>query len=144
MIRNMNKRHLTEKEKQEMRGNITAVLQSKELVVFAYLFGSFVGDSDFQDIDIAVYLSDFGVKRPLDIELALEAELEAVTRIPVDVRVINNAPLTFVYNVLKSGSVLLDRDALIRADFEGRIYKEYFDFRHLREEYLREIAHAPV
>ena len=132
-------------KKRAIQENIAAKFQSKELVVFAYIFGSFVsGDDGFNDIDVAVYLSDLGGKRPLEFELELEGELETVTRIQVDVRVINTAPLTFVYNVLKNGVVLVDRDPLHRADFEGRICKEYFDFRHLREEYLRETAHAPV
>lgn len=141
----MKKKRMHKDEKRAIREKIAAILQSKGYIAFAYVFGSFAAEEDgFNDIDIAVYLSDSGGRRPLELELELEAELEEALRTTVDVRIINNAPLTFVYNVLKSGSVLLDRDSLLRADFEGCIYKKYFDFRHLCEEYLREAAHAPL
>ncbi len=135
--------HISEEEKKILRRKIAERLLSSEQIVFAYVFGSF-GAGDFRDIDVAVFVSDTGGKKPLELEMELESALETLTSMPVDVRVINHAPLTFVYNVLKGGEVLVDKDPSLRADFEGRLCKEYFDFRHLREEYLREIAHAPV
>ena len=74
----------------------------------------------------------------------METELENILLMPFDVRIINRAPLAFVYNVLKNMIVIVDKNKTLRADFEGLIYKKYFDFRHLRDEYLREIINAPV
>lgn len=137
-------KHMAEEEKMALCRKMGELLQSKKWILFAYVFGSFAVGYSFRDIDIAVFVSDIGGKKSLEFEMELESQLEKLTSLPVDVRVINHAPLTFVYNVLKWGSVLVDKDSSLRADFESRICKEYFDFRHLREEYLREIVHAPV
>jgi len=83
-------------------------------------------------------------RSPLKLELKLEGEIEDVIHIPVDIRIINNAPPYFIYNVLKGGIVIVDKDRSLRSDFEGLVYKKYFDFQHLRNEYLREIINAPL
>ena len=63
---------------------------------------------------------------------------------PVDVRILNKAPISFVYHVIKDGIIVVDKNSDLRADFEGLTCKKYFDFRHLRIEYLKEVANAPV
>jgi predicted nucleotidyltransferase len=140
----MQKRQLSEAEKAAVLKEISDALKAKEYVLFAYVFGSFASDARFRDIDVGVFVREEERRSPLKLELKLEGELEASLHVPVDVRVINDAPLSFVYNVLKGKSVIVDRDRTVRADFEGLVYKKYFDFRHLRKEYLREIVNAPL
>ena len=137
-------RRLSESEKEILIGEISSALGAREHIQFAYIFGSFVSDEAFKDIDIGIFVSGDKTESPLEFEIKVERELEGLMHVPVDVRVLNNAPLSFVYNVLKAGVVALDRDPNLRADFEGLVFKKYFDFRHLRSEYLREITHAPV
>jgi hypothetical protein len=62
----------------------------------------------------------------------------------VDVRVIDRAPLSFIQGVLRHGRLIIDRDPDFRADFTGRILKQYFDFSTFRERYLAEIENAPL
>ena len=95
-------------------------------------------------MDVGVYISGNLPKLALPMELGLENDLQDALHVPVDVRVLNKAPVPFVYNVLKSGRVVVDKDKCARADFEGWIYKRYFDLRHLLKEYLREIINAPI
>ena len=111
-------------------------------IVFAYLFGSFVTEERFNDIDVAVFTKNSEVKI-LEFELDLENELEKVVRVQIDVRVINGAPLAFSQNVIRSGKVIVDREPNLRADFEGRILKQYFDFSPFRRRYLAEVENAP-
>lgn len=140
----MDKRRLDRKEKEVLIGKISDILKTKDDLIFAYIFGSFVLEDLFKDIDIGIFISSRRVASPLKLELEMEGELEDAIHIPVDVRIINNAPLSFVYNVLKGGILIVDNNQSIRSDFAGLIYKKYFDFRHLRNEYLREIINAPV
>ena len=140
----MGKQHLTAKEKDIVLGRISEILQQKDYIFFAYIFGSFASDKDFNDIDIGIFITCKDIQAPLQIELDIERELEDTVRISVDVRIINHAPLSFIYHVLKSGFVIVDKDKSIRSDFEGLIYKKYFDFQYVRREYLREIINAPV
>jgi hypothetical protein len=74
----------------------------------------------------------------------MERELEKLIHITVDVRILNSAPLSFVYQVIKGGITIVDKNKDLRADFEGITIKKYFDFQHLRNEYLREVANATV
>jgi len=140
----MYKRSLTAKEREDLTEKLSCLLKTKGYVLFAYVFGSFVSGDAFSDIDIGVFTSGDELESPLKLELELERELEEEIHIPVDVRIVNHAPLSFNYNILKSGVVIVDRSKSLRADFEGLVYKKYFDFRHLRREYLREIKNAPV
>lgn len=114
-----------------------------EDIVVAYLFGSFVTEKSFSDIDVGV-LNRMDVARPLESELELENELEKIAKFQVDVRILNSAPLSFCQNVIRYGRVILDRDPTLRSDFEGKILKEYFDFSRFRRQYLAEVRNAPV
>jgi predicted nucleotidyltransferase len=140
----MGKKHLIAKEKDIVLGRITKILQQKDYILFAYIFGSFASDNDFNDIDIGIFITRKDMQSPLQTEFDIERELEDTIKIPVDVRIINHAPLSFIYHVLKTGVVIVDKDKSTRSDFEGLIYKKYFDFQYVRREYLREIINAPV
>jgi predicted nucleotidyltransferase len=140
----MGKKHLIAKEKDIVLGRITKILQQKDYILFAYIFGSFASDNDFNDIDIGIFITRKDMQSPLQTEFDIERELEDTIKIPVDVRIINHAPLSFIYHVLKTGVVIVDKDKSTRSDFEGLIYKKYFDFQYVRREYLREIINARV
>lgn len=140
----MRKRRLSAKEKEVLTEKISDILKAKEYILFAYIFGSFVSDDEVKDIDVGVFISSVENKSPLKLELKLEGEIEDAIHIPVDIRIINNAPSSFIYNVLKGGIVIVDNNKSLRSDFEGLVYKKYFDFQHLRNEYLREIINAPL
>jgi len=139
----MSKRRLSKGEKEDLIEKISDILKEEGFVLFAYIFGSFASDSDFKDIDIGIFVSGES-RSSLELELDLEGKIEDIIHIPVDVRVMNNAPPYFIYNILKEGVIIVDRDKSIRSDFEGLIYKKYFEFQHLRNEYLREIINATV
>jgi len=138
------KRSLKIEEKKILIKRIADFLETKEYILFAYIFGSFIAQDTFSDIDIGIFIANKQYEPPLNLELNLEIELQNIVHIPVDVRILNHAPLSFVYNVLKNMVVVVDKNKTLRADFEGLIFKKYFDFKHLRDEYLREIVNAPV
>lgn len=119
-------------------------LQDMPGLLFAYLHGSFLLAGSFRDIDLAVYLDRVPVS-PLQAELALETQFgNALSGYPLDVRVLNNAPLSFRYNVIKYGEPLLVRDDDARADFEEATLSNYFDFAPFRRMYLRETIELAV
>lgn len=118
---------------------------NKHNIIFAYIFGTFSSESTvYNDIDIGIYVSDTEKKSFFQAELEIERELEDSIHIPIDVRIINRAPLSFVYQIIKTGIVIVNKNSDLRADFEGLTCKKYFDFQHLRREYLREIVNAPL
>lgn len=130
-------------QKEGILEDIASALKRHEGIVLAYVFGSFIHCETFSDIDIGV-LTDENIESRLDFELNLEIEIEDIVNYPMDVRVINNAPLSFCQNVIRHGRVILERDANMRADFMGKILKEYFEFVPFRRRYLREVTNAPI
>jgi predicted nucleotidyltransferase len=138
------KNKLEKSQRAALIDQISSYLHHKcEQIIICYLFGSFINEESFVDIDVAVVTR----KTPdmlLAFEIDLESRLEKIARHPVDVRNINQAPLSFCQNVIRRGKVILDRDPNFRADFEGKILKQYFDFAPYHERYLKEVTNAPI
>ena len=102
-------------------------------VAFADLFGSFVSQEVFRDIDIAVYLqsppqSPYGrFQTAMHIGRKLEKSLGH--RCEVDVRLLNEAPPRFRYEVMRTGLPLFTRDGQRRMAYEAAVMSQYFDYR---------------
>ena len=91
-------------------------------------------------MDVAVYLDPaFAMVTDIfDYEMSLSIELTRLLRFPVDVHVLNGAPLGFQHSVLQ-GEVLLVRDEDKLTDFIERVALEYMDFAYLGHRYLLEV-----
>jgi predicted nucleotidyltransferase len=131
-------------EKDKIINVITNVLLENNNIIFAYIFGSFILKDNFKDIDIGIYISDIKKINILNLEFEIEKKLEDLLRQTFDVRAINKAPISFVYNILKNKKIIIDKDSSLRADFENIIYKDYFDLQYLHNEYLLEIRNASI
>ena len=55
--------------------------------------------------------------------------------VDVDLRVLNDTPLEFRYNVIHDGIVIYSRDDKQRLEFESRALMEYFDFKPMIYQY---------
>jgi len=118
-------------------------LQQYDEILAVYIFGSFISERHFSDIDVGI-ITAMDLNKPLDFELKLENRLEKLIKYPVDVRILNRAPISFSQNVFRTGRVIIDKNPNMRADFEGRILKQYFDFSPFQQRYLQEVTNAPV
>jgi uncharacterized protein len=99
-------------------------------IVCIYLYGSMArGESHpGSDLDIAVLYAE---DPPLTLDglgLDLGSALEQYTHRPVDVVVLNRAPVDLVHRVLRDGQLLCDRDPSARIRFEDQARNAYFDF----------------
>jgi hypothetical protein len=108
-------------------------------VLFGVLHGSFLGSGPFRDLDVAVYLVSGAVEpdRMRGYECELAIEIESSIRKPVDVRVLNDAPLAFRYHALK-GEPLMVRDGELFDEYRARTWDDYLDFQPFARRYLRE------
>jgi len=113
----------------EERSKLVERLKLVEGVTFAYIYGSFMKGGSFRDIDVAVWVSD--PERAFHYTVELSAKLEAELGIPVDLHVLNEAPLPFKYHVLAEGEPLFSRDGRLQAivaDETARIYVDFKEF----------------
>ncbi|MBS3749454.1 MAG: hypothetical protein KGY67_07135 [Candidatus Thermoplasmatota archaeon] len=52
----------------------------------------------FKDIDISIYINkNLSKKKQLSYELSLEEKLQNIVSYPIDVRILNRAPLSFFF-----------------------------------------------
>ncbi|WP_202318640.1 nucleotidyltransferase domain-containing protein [Archaeoglobus neptunius] len=123
--------------KEETKKKIKEILAEGDEVIFAYLHGSF-NEIYIRDVDIAVYVDESKVEDFLDYELKLSAEIEKTVRLPVDVKVLNSAPLSFKYRAVK-GELLISKNEEVRLRFIEKTLMEYLDFKPIEEKIIAEI-----
>jgi predicted nucleotidyltransferase len=106
----------------------------------AYLFGSWArGDARRDsDVDVAVLFSADPPRTLAGLHLDLADRLKgALGGRPVDLVVLNHAPVDLVHRVLRDGVLLLERDRSARIRFEVRARNEYFDLLPHLQRYRR-------
>jgi predicted nucleotidyltransferase len=98
-------------------------LADREEIAFAYVHGSFLQLDGFRDIDVAVWMNGKANSR-FDLELA--TTLSRAVRYPVDVRIINHAPVSFLFRVFRGRPVSVRNERLL-ADLIERTARRYHD-----------------
>ena len=144
MVCRLKKHNLALEEKKKITDAVRGFLINRREIDFAFIHGSFVTAESFGDIDVAVYLAEKITGPPVSYEIFLEMELEKSLKYPVDVRILNSAPLSFRYQVIKNGAVLFERDADRRANFQAGTIDMYLDFAPFRERYRKEVLGLEV
>lgn len=104
-------------------------------VLAAYFYGSQVtGHSNKEsDLDLAVVVDNvlelgFG-------QMYLQVN-QIIKNMEVDLRIVTdqNSP-TYIFQILKNGQLVYERDALQRVRFEANTLSEYYDGAHIRKIY---------
>lgn len=128
---------LTPDEKQKVMKALALQLGEKEKILFAYAFGSFAEDMPFHDIDVGIYLSVIEQKSASQYGLELAGELERRLSLPVDVRVLNFAPVSFLYHVLR-GKIIFERDEDLRSEIVEQTVRRYLDIKPIIKKGIQE------
>ena len=115
-------------------------LQGRPEIHFAILYGSAAESRSFEDLDIGLFVDRALVttSSELDYAFTIADELEQVAPCSVDVRVINNAPLPFRYNVSR-GIPLVINNKEVFYHFLERTWDEFLDFQPVAMQYLKEL-----
>jgi len=102
---------LSPREKEVLIEKLRGELGKRREVVLVVVFGSFLKDYPFRDIDVAIYAAP--LEDSLDYKLRLEEELEEVISYPIDVVVLNDAPPWFMKKVLEEGRPIVVKQPLL-------------------------------
>lgn len=131
-------------ERDHLAADLSALLAGESAVMFAYLFGSFIEDRPFADADVAVFLAPdrCGPAEFLDVQLDLTARLERALRMPVDVVILNTAPLGLRVVALR-GRLICSRDEAARAAFLEDTSRQAMDTAYLRRLSLGTLLPSP-
>jgi hypothetical protein len=120
----MTEAHRLDREvRDRLLARLEALLASRSDVLFAIVFGSFLDRDAFRDIDLGVWTTESAAPR-VDVDLAMS--LSEALELPVDVRRLNEAPVPFLFHVLR-GRPIAVRDERRLADLMERTARDYHD-----------------
>lgn len=126
-------------EPELIRSRLRECLTARNEVDWAYLFGSFLDGSGYQDIDVGLYLRPaLSRDQVFGYEMEISTDLTMILHAPVDIHVLNDAPLSFQFSAL-GGELLLARDEDRLTDFVEGVGSAIAEFAHHSESYLREV-----
>ena len=108
-------------------------------MVCAYLYGSQARDEAgrHSDVDIAILLEKTPAPTLDGIGLDLGAEIEDYIGKPVDLVILNRAPVDLIHRILRDGILVYEGDTSARIRFEVRARGEYFDLLPYLRRYRR-------
>ncbi|MFZ5591347.1 MAG: nucleotidyltransferase domain-containing protein, partial [Bacillota bacterium] len=100
-------------EKKEVANQLRQILENDENIFFACIFGSFIEQTAFHDLDLGIYLTAYDREQTEDIfwkyEITLATRLESTLGWAVDVVVLNYASPALSF-AASSGNLLFCRD----------------------------------
>jgi len=120
--------------KEETITQIKNGLAQQKEIAWAYLYGSFLTEERFEDLDLAVYLVPAYLKQCFSVmkeeqRLAIMLEKFLSPRLEVDLKILNFAPIRFQYQVLKSGKLIYFRNPSEVIRYEGDTISRYLDYK---------------
>lgn len=130
---------LGEVQRRDLTKTITTVVKQDGMVSFAFLYGSFLDGAFFRDIDLGVFVQDTVTVDSWEYECMLSQKIEKTLnyRFPVETKIINHAPYSFSYHVIR-GRLLFVRDEGVMVDFMTCVARSYLDMVPLRQKYMQE------
>lgn len=127
-------------ERKAIRDVITQVLTARREVSLAFLFGSFVDQPVFRDVDVGVMVDPHEVPLEAEFDFAagLATDLEVHIRRPVDMVVLNHAPVSLRHHAVR-GEVLVSKEAELRDRLLETTWRMYADFEPFLRASLRDL-----
>lgn len=116
---------------------LKTALNENDKVLFSYLFGSVVKntESSISDIDIAVYTTkrlNISEKLQLIYELGKKTKFESI-----DITFLNEKKNLFLADtIIREGKLIVDKDKDYRDDYELDIMHKTIDFKFQRKLYM--------
>ena len=129
-------------EKRKIISKVKKFLYERPETIYAYLHGSFLEGIFYRDIDIAIYIDykKMTWDNKFDYCEQINIELSKLTRIDIDIQILNDTPLGFYHSVIKNGKLLFSKNDELRVDNNEKKCHEYIDFYEYSLQYLMEIA----
>ena len=113
-------------QREDVLEKLRAGLERVSELRFAYVYGSVLESDRIHDVDVGVYLDETAIAQQMNLVDALSVTLSTAVGLPVDIRVLNEAPLSFLYHVLR-GRLLLCRDESFLTDMLEEVPRRYLD-----------------
>jgi len=131
---------------------VVKFLSKQKYVKLAYLFGSVAEGKEgkLSDVDIAIFLDEsLSKSERFHLQLKLISGLTSIMKTDrIDLVIMNDAPLSLNYEIIKANRPLLVRDKEEKIDFEHGILSRYLDRRYYEKRwsagFLRKVAERGI
>ena len=121
-------------DRDRVLAEIKSILSGFEDIDASYVIGSFLKTDGFNDIDVALLVSnDLTPYEKLKFELKVAGELERniKPRVEFDVKILNYSPIYFQYEAVKNGVAAYVKDQDIRVEYEAHLISDYLDLKEM-------------
>jgi predicted nucleotidyltransferase len=108
---------------------VATISQEIPSIRLIYLFGSRVDGSigPMSDVDLAVLLEHGAYT--FDLQALIHHRLQQmIDEAPVDLIVLNRAPIELAYAVIAEGTILYEQNLLTRVEYEAQVMSRYGDY----------------
>jgi predicted nucleotidyltransferase len=129
--------NLNREERRATQKKLEEILRKQEGIEFAYLYGSFIEHLPFHDVDVAVYVGGIQKRETTSCSLDLAQQLSEELSLPVDVRILNFAPLSFRYHVFH-GELISERNEELRSRLMEQTIRNYLDLKPILDRSMKE------
>ncbi len=131
--------HLSREKKELIIKQLTDAVKDRSNVVFAYVYGSFAEGTDVivHDIDVGVYVTGISKEAATRYSLDMAYDLSKKTKLPVDVAVLNFAPIPFLYHVIRCFAFFVRDENLMSQVVESTVMR-YLDLKPLIRRGIKE------
>ncbi len=120
-----------------MLHTIKSILINDPRIVSAFIYGSYPEKQDFNDIDVGVFIRDkLAGKDRFDFEFELSKQIadHLQEKAEIDVRVLNDAPTGFLFNVFR-GQFLFTKDNKVE-DLMEYVIRKCLDEQYFKDQYM--------
>jgi len=129
-------------KKDKIIKKIKNLVQNQDEIIFAYIFGSFIEEENFHDIDIAIYINENKTSsKSTFYEIELSNQIENITSIPIDIIRLNSALDAIVYRASK-GLLIKNSNDNLRVNYITTCWKKYWDYQKIIQEYMSELKNG--
>lgn len=131
---------MTLQKKEELIENLRTYLQEFSEIVFAYVFGSFLTEMPYQDIDIALCVRKKEVKIDYDLKEQYADMLGTSFKEVFDIVIINNAPSSILNSIFSEGRLIFCRDETLLSQWIETCSLDMLANEDISRESLKEIV----
>ena len=129
-------------KKDKIIKKIKNLVQNQDEIIFAYIFGSFIEEENFHDIDVAIYINENKTSsKSTFYEIELSNQIENITSIPIDIIRLNSALDAIVYRASK-GLLIKNTNDNLRVNYITTCWKKYWDYQKIIQEYMSELKNG--
>ena len=122
--------------------SIVETISQFEEIVLCYLFGSSIEMDEYNDIDLGIFLSNsYSIydSSNFSMEVGRSVEKSLNFKKTIDIKVLNNSPIYFQFEVISKGVLLFSKGEKERIMYEKGVINLHLDYKDTLDWFNRQM-----